>query len=396
MATSVDRAACDLLRAARGISVEELPTLIARAARNQGLGDCVVYVTDYEQRKLLPLPGPSVPVRAPIEIRATLAGQAFQTSQLTVDNRADGPYLWAPISGGTERWGVLGVGASDTSDNRLRCDALADAAFLLLVSKSRSGDYLDRMRRRQRVSLAAEMQWGLLPPLSFGSEHISISGALEPSYEIAGDSFDYAVDSGTARVAIFDAIGHGLEAAGMAMLAVGAYRHVRREGGDLESIRTLVDDVIGERYAAEKFVTGQFADLDGRTGRMRWLNAGHPRPLLIRQNKVVGRLDCEPTLPLGLGGDVGEIADVDLQSGDRVLFVTDGVTEARSPAGTFFGDDRLDKFVASAQQHDLGVPETLRRLVHALIDYQSGALQDDATMMMVEWRGSQEAVELPS
>ena len=66
------------------------------------------------------------------------------------------------------------------------------------------------------------MRWGLLPPLTFTSPDVTIAGFLQPSQGIAGDAFDYGVTGRIASVAIFDAMGHGLEASRMANVAVGA------------------------------------------------------------------------------------------------------------------------------------------------------------------------------
>jgi serine phosphatase RsbU (regulator of sigma subunit) len=89
-----------------------------------------------------------------------------------------------------------------------------------------------------------------------------------------------------------------------------------------------------------------------------------------------------------MGGEVNEISQVQLEPGDTMLLHTDGVTEARSVTGEFFGDDRLADFVERAAAADLLPAETVRRLTHALLDHQDGDLQDDATMLLVQWHGN--------
>src|SRR5665811_2284499 len=84
------------------------------------------------------------------------------------------------------------------------------------------------IRDRQPMSLSAEMQWQLLPPLMMSTPQVAIAGALEPAYDVAGDSFDYALNDDVLHLAMIDAMGHGLSAAVMATLAMGAYRHARR------------------------------------------------------------------------------------------------------------------------------------------------------------------------
>jgi serine phosphatase RsbU (regulator of sigma subunit) len=116
------------------------------------------------------------------------------------------------VLSGTERPGVLEAAADGTSVERELLEDLASLVAQLLISKGLHSDYLERARRLEPKSLAAEMQWGLLPPLTFGSGQIVISGLLEPCYEVGGDAFDYALDAGTAAVGISDAMGHGIQA----------------------------------------------------------------------------------------------------------------------------------------------------------------------------------------
>src|SRR3712207_7301059 len=98
----------------------------------------------------------------------------------------------------------------------------------LVVVNDAYGDLFARLRRRKTLSLAAEMQWELLPPLTFGTDRVVITGGLEPAYDIGGDSFDYAVNGSTAELLILDSVGHGLPAAVLATVAINAYRHARR------------------------------------------------------------------------------------------------------------------------------------------------------------------------
>jgi serine phosphatase RsbU (regulator of sigma subunit) len=81
-----------------------------------------------------------------------------------------------------------------------------------------------------------------------------------------------------------------------------------------------------------------------------------------------------------------EIADEALQPGDIVLLYTDGVAEARTEVGEFFGIDRLVTFVTRALADQLPAPETMRRLVHAILAHQHERLQDDASAALLEWR----------
>jgi hypothetical protein len=113
-----------------------------------------------------------------------------------------------------------------------------------------------------------------------------------------GDAFDYGVSADTAHIAILDAMGHGLEASRIANLAVGAYRNARRRRQTLLGTYRFIDEVVAEQYGDEHFVTGQLAELDLPSGSLRWVSAGHPRPLLVRRKKVVGEIPTTSSLPL--------------------------------------------------------------------------------------------------
>jgi serine phosphatase RsbU (regulator of sigma subunit) len=214
---------------------------------------------------------------------------------------------------------------------------------------------------------------------------VSISGILEPCYAIAGDSYDYAYDDDIARMVLIDAMGHGFEATIMAAVVVHAYRHSRRIGATLAENRRAMDKAFATHFGDDEFTTALIAELEARTGRLRWLSAGQPAPLLMRDGRSVAALESDPTLPIGMGGDVGEVSEVQLEPGDAVLLYTDGVTEARSEDGDFFGVDRLVDFFGRAAAAQSAPAETMRRLIHAVLDHQNGDLQDDATMLLVQW-----------
>ena len=90
-------------------------------------------------------------------------------------------------------------------------------------------------------------------------------------------------------------------------------------------------------------------------------------------------------MPPGVDDAGVEVAEETLEPLDRLLFYTDGVTEARAPGGDRFGIPRLVDLVEQNADAGLPAPETLRRLAHAVVGHQSGPPGDDATLMLVEW-----------
>jgi serine phosphatase RsbU (regulator of sigma subunit) len=185
-------------------------------------------------------------------------------------------------------------------------------------------------------------------------------------------------------------MGHGLHSAQCAVFTVAAYRSARRSGLALPEIMDSIDDALASGFGGELFTTSVLADLDTESGSFRWVNAGHPFPLLMRGGKVVKALEAEPRPPLGLGdlldGQRPAIGEEQLEPGDIVLLYTDGVVEARSPDGDFFGVDRLADLVSTQLAGGLSAPETMRRVVRELLAHHEGQLTDDATLLMLQWR----------
>jgi phosphoserine phosphatase RsbU/P len=137
---------------------------------------------------------------------------------------------------------------------------------------------------------------------------------------------------------------------------------------------------------------GVLARLDLASGRLRYLIAGHPPPVLLRRGKAVRTLDDVLRMPFGrVASQVpqpAELGEEHLEPGDRILLHSDGVIEARDEAGEEFGVDRLVELAEHAAAAQLPAPETLRRLAHAVRGHRRGELRDDATLMLVEWSGS--------
>jgi phosphoserine phosphatase RsbU/P len=167
--------------------------------------------------------------------------------------------------------------------------------------------------------------------------------------------------------------------------ALAALRTARRDGQDLSAMADAADTALTEQFTDVRFVTGVFVDLNTVTGTVRYLNAGHPRPLLLRRGKAVRQLMGGRRLPLGLGRGLGDAGEEHLEPGDRILLFTDGVVEAQDPDGVLFGVDRLVDLAERGAAAGLPGPETLRRLTHTVLEHQHGAARDDATLVLLEW-----------
>jgi len=173
----------------------------------------------------------------------------------------------------------------------------------------------------------------------------------------------------------------------MAVATINSLRNSRREGHGLEMAYRSCGSMLESQFGQSFFVTGQIGSLDLATGRLTWINAGHPRPLLVRDGSFTGELACRPSMPFGLGGDVREIGVEQLQAGDRVLFFTDGVIESRSETREQFGLDRLADQLIRSTLDQRSPAETVRRLSSAVMAYNPAGVEDDATLLLVDYHG---------
>jgi serine/threonine protein phosphatase PrpC len=388
----------ELLRRTHLTTPSDLGVAIVEQAEALGGSDAAVYLIDYAQSALVAL----APADAPtLTVAGTVAGRAFSTtSALTTEPDAGLRRLWMPLLDGTERLGVLGLTLHESVlDERLLAlvERFAHLTAILLVSKSAYGDAIENVRRRQPMTIAAELLWELVPPLVFATDGLAIAGLLEPCYDNGGDAFDYAVNDDTLHLAVFDAMGHGLTAAGVAAFAISAYRHSRRLGSDLLQTHAAMHDAVGRQFPDDRFVTAVIAELDRRTGMLTWVSAGHPPPVLVRDARHTRTLSCRPAPPLGVDLFSGppEIGRAALEPGDQLLLYTDGLTEARDHDGVPLGIAGLSEFIAREASAGHTAPETLRRLRETVLVREQTDLRDDATALLVEWRRGSEVALMP-
>jgi hypothetical protein len=377
-----------LLDRVQQVPPQLIAPLVAEQAARLGGRDVCILLQDYGQRMLRPLPGRGLAAGEPEPIDGSAAGRAFLRMTVVEEQRDDGVRMYLPLLGGGNEAGVLALTLDAVDeDGRRLLRRFACLVAGMLVTKNAYTDQFLQARRSAPMSLSAEVQWSLLPPMTMITPQVALAGILEPAYDVAGDSFDYAINDNVVHLAVIDAMGHGLNAAMLATLAIGAYRHARRADVGLAGLYGLMDAVIEQQFGAEQFVTAQLMRLDIATGQLQWVNAGHPAPLLIRDRRVVQALESPGTLPVGFGGATPVISERELRRGDRVLFFTDGAFEEHQPGGQQFGMERLIGFVERAGQVGEGVQEMVRGLSHALASARGGVTTDDTTLFLVEWRG---------
>jgi len=381
----------DLLGGVHRGAPDELARAVDRAAAHLGVS-CVIYLADYAKDMLVPMPGAHGHGRPPMPVGSTLAGRAYQLLTAQPSVAKDGQArLWVPVVDGADRLGVLDVMVDSPDDLhepalRRECWSLAHYTGYFLTAADECGDAVDAVRRTRARSIGADLIWAMLPPLTARTDKVLVSGRIEPSHDMGGDVFDYALSSRSASFALLDATGHDLRAGLAAATALAAYRNARREGMGLFAQADHVHRTIAEHFSDQAmYMTGVLGALDLDTGLLRYLAAGHPHPLLLREGRVVRTLTAGRRPMLGLDLRDTTLGEEQLQRGDTVVLFTDGITEARDAQRRQFGLDRLVDALERAAADRLPLPEMVRRLVTAILRHQEGRLQDDATVFLLQW-----------
>jgi hypothetical protein len=365
----------------------DLTTAVARCSQALGLQQSLVYLADIQQRLLVPLTDSVLA----LPIDGSLAGWSYRTQSLRVEEAGlAGLTAWLPLVDGAERLGVLALHCQTLEPVSLRRGrTLASLVAMMITSKRAYKDSFIRRTRTEPMELPAEMLRAFLPPRTIGTTHVVSTAVLEPAYQVGGDAFDHALTGTMLHASILDAMGHDLASGLTTAVALAACRKARRTGADLPQLVESVDSALA-RWLPDQFCTAVLTQLDLASGVLSWCNCGHPAPLLIRdQGLVAGAMEREADPPMGLPSALAagprQVHQIALEPGDRVLLYTDGVTESRMRNGTEFGLERFVDYVVRATAAGELAPETLRRLIHSILDSNSG-LQDDATILMFEWR----------
>jgi serine phosphatase RsbU (regulator of sigma subunit) len=357
-----------------------------------------VLLADYRLSFLIPTTLGADPLR----LDGTVAGRAFAAQQPVLDREGgheahgtvegdrdgDGTTLYVPITVYGDRVGVLAVSLTrvPTADERLRLLAVATALARALKVADQNTDLYQRIRRRSRLTLPAEIQWSLLPALSCVADEYHLAGMLEPAYAIWGDNFDWSASQDDLIVSVTNGMGRGTEAALLTHLAISALRNARRSGGGIVDQAVLANESLHQRHQGRLHVSTLLMRFDLDTGRVAAVDAGSPLIFRMRGGGVA-RIELDAELPLGMFEDTRySEQEFTVEPGDRLVIVSDGVHAALSPGGDAYGASGLPS--ALRQTRLQNPPEAVRTLTRNLIDYHNGTeLQDDAVIVCLDWTG---------
>jgi PAS domain S-box-containing protein len=242
---------------------------------------------------------------------------------------------------------------------------------------------------RDRSEIARVLQRSLLPPhlpeipgVEVGAEYLSVGEASE----VGGDFYDLinSVEDGWI-CAIGDVRGKGVEAASVTALARYTIRAVTLKNDRPSEVLAALNEAMLRQLPEDRFCTTACVRLEPQDGSagvgVDVSRAGHPPPLLVRPEGAVEEVGCSGRV-LGVFPDA-ELRDTSLRlmPGEALVLYTDGVTEARSPDGDFFGEGRLRRLVRSCS--GLDAVTFARRIKDAVLDFQEGYQRDDLAVLVL-------------
>jgi sigma-B regulation protein RsbU (phosphoserine phosphatase) len=287
-------------------------------------------------------------------------------------------FVWAYAFG----WVVaLGVGPGDPRWGRLH---LLRIAVNLLIGGSAVAIAYARERREHHLEVVSDVATAAqrallreLPPRIDGAQTAARYISAAEDALVGGDFYEAMATPQGMRMIVGDVVGRGLDAVGLAGLVLGGFREAALSSADLAELARRLDATVQAFADGDEYATAVLAEFRGR--EVRLVSCGHPFPLLLDGAEPPTDLVLPTDLPLGYGVDP-VVTPRTMRQGERLLFFTDGLSEARDGRGRFF-DPTVDGASALAE-HD---PDAaLDRLLAQLEAHTGGRFQDDVALVLVE------------
>jgi serine phosphatase RsbU (regulator of sigma subunit) len=278
----------------------------------------------------------------------------------------------------------------DAEDESL-ITAVASHVAVAIERARLTSEFIEHGRFSEALKLAAEIQMRMLPSattLAGQDGPFELHAAIRPAKMVGGDLYDFAVAGERLYFCVGDVSGKGIGSALVMALTKTLFRANVGYFDDVARLTEAVNVRLCEDTGPTMFVTSFCGFLDLGTGMLRFCNAGHDRPFLLRSDGTIELLQSKPGIALGVVPTFRyPLQELKLAEGDALFLYTDGVTEATNAAEELFTIDRLRRALEG-----LGGESALRVIASvtgAVEDFVRGAPQsDDLTMMCVRYRGA--------
>ncbi|WP_353946088.1 PP2C family protein-serine/threonine phosphatase [Streptomyces sp. HUAS MG91] len=373
-----------------------LPAARAALAEHYGAVQVELLLADYSTKVLQSVAdGRTEPRQVPI--KGSPQGRAFDSRErVQVVGHQECVDLYVPVTAHGDRLGILSVRlpvrpaeekvAPQVLDE---ITAIADIVGHEILVAERDTDVYLQARRASRLTLAAEVQWHLLPGRACARKEYEIGAQLEPAYAIYGDNFDWAETASTLTLSITNGMGEGIQAALLTSLAVNALRNARRAGIGIADQAALADQALFAQYRGEEYVATLLLSFDLDTGRVQVVDGGSPQ-LWRHRDRTVEHIEFDAQMPLGMFEETDYVTqDFRVVPGDRLIFVSDGVFAALSDKGETFGEKMLARAIQAARLLPAAaVPRAILQDLSAYLDQGAGPeVADDALVLCLDWFG---------
>jgi predicted permease len=307
-----------------------------------------------------------------------------------------GARLAAPVLSKSEVIGLLILGdpvegASYSSQDRLALRSAAAQIALMLENSRLTDRIVEQERLRRELLMAAEVQKRLFPQNSPETAAVQLAGLCIPARGVGGDYYDFLeLGNHQIGIALADVAGKGIAAALIMSIVQASLRSLAgSNGASLGDLAAKMNRLLHRSTGTSSYATFFYGQFDEQQRRLRYVNAGHNPPMLLRA--VSSPDEANPIEELAAGGTIigmfaqskYEESSVDLKSGDVLIAFSDGVTEAHNPVDDEFGDDRL-KDVLRRYAH-LPIAEMSSQILNELKTWMADAPQfDDLTFILMK------------
>jgi len=261
---------------------------------------------------------------------------------------------------------------------------LSNLAAVKIENAKLTEQAIEKEKMERELALAAQIQKDFLPNRIPESRAFDIVGDNIPCHQVGGDYYDFLeIDENRLLIVIADVSGKGVSASLlMASLRAALHSEIHPEH-DIEAMASKLNDFVHRSSAANSFITFFYAELNKKTGEMKYINAGHNPPLHIDTKNNITRFESSG-LPLGMfTGQKYKPRSVSLNPGEMVILFTDGITESRNEDNQEFSEDRL---IASIKNHrKASSQEILSKIQKEVEEYTRGMEpMDDMTLVIIK------------
>jgi len=256
---------------------------------------------------------------------------------------------------------------------------LAITLFALLLLM----ELKDKLDLKSDLEVARQIQFGLVPATPFRQGTISIQCSMKPANTVGGDYYDIIdLGGGQLGIVIGDVAGKGMPAALLMALLQGSLHTLIIGGLRGPELLAKLNAYLCKSIPAGSLVTLFYGEVDTSNGKLRYINAGHNPPFLMRRDRKMHRL-MPTSLVLGVSETaIYEAEDTELSPGEKALLFTDGITEAFNLDQQEYGESRLESFLA--MHADLSQADLIHRLTGDVLRFCGDARPtDDMTLMSV-------------